>query len=54
MVNLSNYWDESILGVRNDASDSFDINGDIIDTPPPLEDSSVTFGILDILQPLST
>ena len=34
-VNLSHYWDESILGVRNDASASFDVNWDIIDTPPP-------------------
>jgi len=35
VVNLSHYWDESILGVRNDASDGFDVNWDIINTPPP-------------------
>ena len=35
VVALSHYWDESILGVRNDASDGFDVNWDIIDTPPP-------------------
>ena len=34
-VNLSGYWDDSILGVRNDASDGFDFNWDVIDTPPP-------------------
>ena len=52
-VSLSQYWDESFLGVRNDASDSFDINWDIIDTPPPLEGSSVIISIQIILQTLS-
>jgi len=34
-VDLTTYWDESTIGVRDGASSGFDVNWDIIDTPPP-------------------